>query len=178
MYAQQINGEWTELRGNIVFSPTVFQTAESLSAEQRSEFGVYLIADMPLPTLQTHEKYSDPIYALNGQVLERSYTAIPKTAEELEADKQALISGVMEQTQQRLDTFAKTRNYDGILSACTYATSTVPKFKAEGQYCVEARDATWAKLYQIMAEVEAGTRPMPSGFDDVAVELPMLVWPV
>ena len=80
--------------------------------------------------------------------------------------------------QRRLDAFARTRNYDGILSACTYATSTVPKFAAEGQYCVNARDATWATLYEILAEVEGGVRPMPSGFADVEPELPALAWPV
>jgi len=42
--------------------------------------------------------------------------------------------------QSHLDAFAQTRNYDGILSAATYATSTVPKFQVEGQYAVEARD--------------------------------------
>ncbi len=81
-------------------------------------------------------------------------------------------------TQQRLDDFARTRNYDGILSLCTYATSTVPKFAAEGQYGVTARDATWAKLYEMLAEVEAGTRPMPTGFADIEPELPVLAWPV
>lgn len=80
-------------------------------------------------------------------------------------------------TQKRLDTFAQTRNYDGILSLCTYATSPTAKFAAEGQYGVAARDATWAKLYEILAEVQAGTRPMPSGFADVEPELPALVWP-
>lgn len=84
---------------------------------------------------------------------------------------------VVAATQQRLDAFAKTRNYDGILSACTYASSTVPKFQAEGQYCVEARDATWAKLYAMLAEVEAGTRPMPTGYADIEGELPPLAWP-
>ena len=86
-------------------------------------------------------------------------------------------ASIVTATQQRLDDFAKTRNYDGILSACTYATSTVLKFKTEGQYCVEARDATWAKLYEMLAEVEAGTRPMPSGYADIEPELPALVWP-
>ena len=81
-------------------------------------------------------------------------------------------------TQQRLDDFAKTRNYDGILSACTYATSTVPNFKTEGQYCVEARDQTWAKLYEIMDEVQSGVRPPPTGYDDIEPELPVLEWPV
>lgn len=78
--------------------------------------------------------------------------------------------------QQRLDDFARTRNYDGILSAATYATSQVPKFKAEGQYAVEARDTTWAKCYEIMAAVESGTRPMPT-MDELLAELPVLAWP-
>ena len=86
-------------------------------------------------------------------------------------------SEIVTATQKRLDDFAKTRNYDGILSLATYATSTVPKFQAEGQYGVEARDATWSKLYEILAEVEAGTRPMPSSYADIEFELPPLVWP-
>ena len=44
--------------------------------------------------------------------------------------------------QVRLDDFARTRNYDGILSAATYATSTVSKFAAEGQCAVALRDAS------------------------------------
>lgn len=94
------------------------------------------------------------------------------------AEKLKLIQdSIVEQTQNRLDAFARTRNYDGILSAATYATSTVPKFQAEGQYAVEARDSTWAKLYEILAEVEAGTRPAPTGYADVEPELPILTWP-
>jgi hypothetical protein len=88
-----------------------------------------------------------------------------------------LQENVTTSTQQRLDDFAKTRNYDGILSACTYATSTVLKFKTEGQYCVEARDATWAKLYEILAEVQSGQRPVPNGYADIKGELPALEWP-
>jgi len=78
--------------------------------------------------------------------------------------------------QQRLDDFAKTRNYTNIMSAATYATSTVPKFKVEGQYAVEARDATWAKCYEILAAVEGGSRPMPT-LDELLAELPVLTWP-
>jgi len=89
-----------------------------------------------------------------------------------------IVAAVTLATQARLDTFARTRNYDNILSAATYATSTVPKFTAEGQYAVEARDSTWAALYQIMAEVQAGTRPMPESFADVEPLLPVLEWPV
>ena len=98
----------------------------------------------------------------------------PPTPEELE---KRLISRITFETQQRLDAFAQTRNYDGIMSACTYATSAIPKFAEEGQYCVTARDTTWATLYTIMAEVEAQTRPMPSGYSDIEPLLPVLAWP-
>ena len=63
------------------------------------------------------------------------------------------------------------------MSACSYATSTVPKFQAEGQYCVQARDATWAALYAILAQVETGERPLPAGYAELEAELPILAWP-
>lgn len=90
---------------------------------------------------------------------------------------QALQNSIVEATQKRLDSFAKTRNYDNILSACTYAASTVPKFQTEGQYCVNARDQTWSTLYSILAEVQAGTRPMPTSYADIEPLLPVLEWP-
>lgn len=92
------------------------------------------------------------------------------TAEQVQA-------AIVQVVQQRLDAFAQTRNYDGILSACTYASSSVPKFAAEGQAAVDLRDATWATLYTLLAEVLAETRPMPAGFADVEPLLPTPVWP-
>lgn len=93
------------------------------------------------------------------------------------AKARALQAHVVAATQARLDTFAQTRNYDGILSACTYATSSITNFQAEGQYAVDARDSTWAALYTIIGEVQAGTRPMPAGFADIEADLPVLAWP-
>jgi hypothetical protein len=40
--------------------------------------------------------------------------------------------GVVDAIQMRLDTFARSRGYDGILSACTYAASSVEHFAREG----------------------------------------------
>ena len=98
-------------------------------------------------------------------------------AADQQAKQQAVMSQIVDAVQNRLDTFAATRNYAGILSACTYATSTVPRFASEGQYCVQARDATWARCYEMLDEVIAGTRPMPTGFADIEPELPVLTWP-
>lgn len=85
-------------------------------------------------------------------------------------------TAIVTATQARLDAWAATRAYDGILSACTYATSSVPRFMREGQDAVNARDATWAALYGIMGKVQAGELPMPSGFADIEPLLPTLEW--
>ncbi len=95
---------------------------------------------------------------------------IPPTPEEI-------IKIFTDAIQLRLDEFARTRSYDSILSACTYATSTISKFRAEGLYCVQARDATWGALYQILSDVDAGIRPAPSGYQEIEPELPDLSWP-
>ena len=87
--------------------------------------------------------------------------------------QEQIIDNYTRDIQIYLDNVAKTRNYDGILSLCTYATSTVPKFKLEGQAGVLWRDAVWAKCYEIMAEVQAGTREVP---EDIISELPVINW--
>jgi hypothetical protein len=53
----------------------------------------------------------------------------------------------------------------------------VPKFKTEGQACVNLRDATWAAAYDILTKVQAGKRPMPSSIADIEADLPDTVWP-
>lgn len=83
---------------------------------------------------------------------------------------------VVSAVQSRLDDFARTKGYDGILSACTYATSAVPSFKAEGQYAVNSRDSYWATCYQILGAVQQGLRALPS-LEEVIAELPPLQWP-
>ena len=93
------------------------------------------------------------------------------------AASERLKAEVVFNTQKRLDNWANTRNYDGILSLCTYATSTIQRFQTEGQRGVDNRDATWSKLYQILADIESGIRPVPNGYADIESELPELVWP-
>jgi len=78
--------------------------------------------------------------------------------------------------QSMLDETAKERNYDSILSLCTYATSPTAKFAAEGQAGVAWRDEVWAKGYSILADVEGGNRAIPTA-DELPAELPDFVWP-
>lgn len=78
--------------------------------------------------------------------------------------------------QSYLDTEAKAHFYDGILSLCSYATSTNPKFGPEGQAGVIWRDACWLKGIAIMAEVESQTRSIPT-IEELLAEMPAMVWP-
>jgi len=83
MYAQQIENTWKELIGNIVFSPTIYQTAESLTDEQRQEFNVYLIEEAAIPSVSSTQKLGSIVYTLKDNVVEKSYTVIDKTSEEI-----------------------------------------------------------------------------------------------
>lgn len=83
---------------------------------------------------------------------------------------------ITEEVQKHLDETARQRNYDNILSACNYVTSTDLIFAAEGQACVEFRDATWRKCYQILEEVQQGQRAIPTA-PEVLYELPGIEWP-
>ena len=82
--------------------------------------------------------------------------------------------------EARLNAFAATRRYSSINSACSYSTSTDPQFRLEGEYCVQARDATYRKCYDLLEEympdVLAGTRPIPT-WEEIETQLPPLVWP-
>lgn len=81
-----------------------------------------------------------------------------------------------DKAQQRLDDFAKSRGYDGILSLCTYAADPDPVYAAEGLKGVTARSITWAAMRAIKAEVLAGQRPLPTEWASVEAELPPLTW--
>ena len=84
---------------------------------------------------------------------------------------------ITQQVQKRLDDFAKTRNYDNCLSACSYVASTNDKFKNEALYCIESRDQTWLTCAEIINDALAGNRPMPDDISDFESELPVLTWP-
>ncbi len=99
--------------------------------------------------------------------------------QEIEQNKQVaatqLLVAVQTEAQRRLDSFARERRYDGILSLTSYATSKNPKFRVEGQAGVDARDSFWAVFYQLEKDVLSGTRAMPT-FEEAVGELPAMQW--
>lgn len=99
-------------------------------------------------------------------------TIIPEPAPPTEAE---ILAAIISAVQAKLDTVARSKNYDGILSLCSYATSTDATFAAEGQAGVNWRDACWRYCYTVMGEVQAKTRAIPTPAEMVS-ELPEIVW--
>lgn len=142
-----------------------------------AEFGVYPVTRVDRPD-------HDPVYqvvteqppALVDGVWTQQWEVRNKTPSELEMLKVDLVAHIAAKAQSRLDRWAQSRGYDGILSACTYAFSPSARFQAEGQRAVELRDQTWVRLYEILAEVEAGMRQPPISLEEIEADLPELTW--
>lgn len=92
------------------------------------------------------------------------------------SNKQLVFQDIRTGTENRLDTFAQGRLYIGISALATYAGSAIPKYQVEASDGITGRDATWATVEQIVADVIAGTRPLPSGYAEIEPELPPLAW--
>lgn len=109
---------------------------------------------------------------VNGEVVEVESVAPPSTEQAMQEKQQAIVNEV----QGLLDQTAQQRFYDNMDSLVSYAGDPDLVFDAEGSAGKAWRSAVWRKCYQILADVQAGTRPEPT-LQDVLDELPAMVWP-
>ena len=102
----------------------------------------------------------------DGWTIEKPY--VPPTPKQIEAQYTAA-------AQAYLDDFARTKTYDGILSACTYASDPDSKLRAEGQRCVGLRSAVWGTAFTILNDIMDNRRGIPT-IEQFISELPKLTW--
>lgn len=107
---------------------------------------------------------------IGSEQVERDAT--PDEIAEIEARKNAKPSeaSYIAAVQDMLDTEARRKNYDNILSACSYAGAPNP-FQAEAVSFVQWRGDCWSRCYAILADVQASRRTQPTVAELVA-ELP------
>ena len=151
---------------------------DMLSNEQLADFNVFIV-ELEAPPIYDNitETVVEIEPVIESSIWKQQWQIVGLTSEQITNNKLKLKSSIEQQTQQRLDNFAKSRNYDGILSCCSYVNSANVQFNEEADYCLIARDETWAVLYQILSDVENDIRSMPSGYYEIESELPVLQWP-
>lgn len=114
------------------------------------------------------------------------YLQTVQSQAEIEADAPRIFlreSGIQKRltdaVQNWMDRRAQERGYDNIASACSYIQSTDDVFQAEAEVCVAWRDRVWRYCYNVLDEVMAGRRSIPTVeglLAELDAELP-LVWP-
>ncbi|MFY3310890.1 hypothetical protein [Achromobacter ruhlandii] len=86
----------------------------------------------------------------------------PPTAEQIRAAKMGAV-------QVHMDAAARALHYDSIDNAITYAEEpAVKRFQTEGQAFRAWRSLVWARCYEILDEVESGSREVPTDTELIA----------
>jgi len=87
--------------------------------------------------------------------------------------EEQVIASYEQAVQAHLDQQAVSKGYDGILSARVAAVIPGP-FQAEGIAFATFWSNAWAKCYEVLAAVKAGTRTAPTK-EELILEIPALV---
>jgi hypothetical protein len=124
---------------------------------QRSD-GVYIPAD-PL----------NADYAAYLAWVASGNTVTPVPAAALLAQQVAVYEAAI---QLALDTYAQSWGYSDLVTAASYANSTVPQYAAEAKALIAWRDATWQWAEAFEAQVNTGTATLPSTPADLVAVMP------
>lgn len=166
-----------------------------LSAQDRLDLGVYplkLVTPPAVNPLTQTRTEGDALLIDGAWVQQWVVTDLPSEQVAVNQTRavQELQDNIVTATQKRLDDFGLTRGYSSTDSLAKYQNisdaeiaalpvadqATVTKFRTECRYLAVKIAQTWSVLYAGLAEVQAGTRPMPTGYADIEPLLPPLNW--
>jgi hypothetical protein len=126
------------------------------------------VVEMPQPAYAPDLQRLDQVVTIFDDRVEHSWTAVSLATDEIIANLDRVLVN-------HLHTKARERNYDSIHTAALRAGYPGP-FHDEGVAYATWMDACNATAYQIMADVQAGLRAIPTGAELIA-EMPALVLP-
>lgn len=100
------------------------------------------------PPITLYQRYQGEVLTVDAarKVVLVLHLVVDWTEQEIANYLLAVRAEIANVIQTRLDQFARTRQYDNIMAACSYANSTVPKFAEEGAYAALIRDQYWSVL--------------------------------
>ena len=149
----------------------------SMPNERLAEFDVFRVAQVPKPSTD----YTQVVIEGQPMNVGGAWTQVWIVRDATDAEEAAAFSQLQatyeQAVQQHLDTTAQSRGYDNMMSACSYAAGSHPKFSVEGRDCIAWRSAVWEKSYEILTAVKNKTRPLPT-IEEVIAELPPMVWSI
>lgn len=113
----------------------------------------------------------------SGKIIGSNNSGQPVLMDKPAPTPQQVAAFISAAVQKHMDGAARQSGYDDIKSAVTYAEEpAVEKFQLEGLAFRLWRSLSWARCYELWAEVESGARE-PMTADEVISELPALILP-
>ena len=192
MYAKIENGlpvEWPvrefQIRNSVSASLPV-----TLKPEDVAEYGFEPYAESDKPVFnELVEKVEERVPAKQGSTWVQSWEIIQlydqAKREQVLADdaakkeaeaQQALIDQYNAALDKHLDTTAQSKRYTDRFTCAIRAGFQGP-YQPEGLAFGQWMDTCNQLAYQMLAEIEAGTRPMFASTDEFIAALPTMVWP-
>jgi hypothetical protein len=177
MYRDRVTGKYPVSASEIKTLRPHASVPDILTASALDFLGFDAVFVYPLPNLTSGQTVREvaPLVMEDGNYYQQWEVIDCPQISASHSNLAISVNTLIEIVQRRLDDFAASRNYDNILSLCTYATSKDPIFSAEGQRGVDLRDATWRKCYDILEEINRDEKQIPD-IDTVLSELPVLSW--
>ena len=168
MFIKEVNGEAIDYSlGKLKRDNPQVSFPASIPMETLASYGVYEVSEQAKPTTDSLSKdYVSELVKQNGAYVQRwNLVDLP-----LEVAKRNFERALTKE----LDEFARTKGYDNIMSASTYAAGG--RYAIEGRRALDLRSDYWHVAGQILQAVEAGQRAMPESLEDIRGELPTLSW--
>jgi hypothetical protein len=146
----------TILINNVNYPLEFFYYLSKNDPNKLSDLGVAYVVDpiLPDPELFTYTENDDG-----------SLNIVARSQQDILNNKKNKLENAV---QNLLDTTAQSKGYDGIISACSYTGAANP-FQVESQQFVIWRGGVWSTCYSIMAQVIAGSMPIPTESDLLAM---------
>lgn len=148
--------------------PEFYTLKETLTVKNSTVSASYTLEALSLDVILGNLWASDDIMDLTPVTV--AIADVPQTT----IDRVVVLARI--QAQSELDTFAQEKGYDGILSACSYASSTNSAFGVEGQKAMQLRDSYWSGLYGYLDNILAGISTVPKNWTEIKSNLPTLSW--